>query len=263
MSKTDAVVLEPRIQRLLAQSVLIAALATIPVIVIEQTSVSAPWKTVGEVLNWCTWLVFVAESLAMAVLNKGRRSWARGHVIEIALVILTPPIFPAGLQSLRAVRILRLLRLIRVPKLMRGLFSPTGLQFASFLALLTVVGGGAAFEAAERSKQSVSFGDGLWWALSTITTVGYGDISPKTGLGRVIGAVVMIVGIGFIALLTGALAQRFVQNDTAQVDDKLGDLTSLDAEIAVELGELRKQLNRVEILLSKRPPVSIEPIQTS
>jgi voltage-gated potassium channel len=250
-------------QRLLSQAVLVAAIGTIPVIVIEQTSVSTPWKTVGEALNWCTWLVFVTETFVMLVLNNGRRRWARGHVIEIALVILTPPIFPAGLQSLRAVRILRLLRLIRVPKLMRGLFSPTGLQFASFLALLTVVGGGAAFEAAERSKQSVSFGDGLWWAMSTITTVGYGDISPETGLGRMIGAVVMIVGIGFIALLTGALAQRFVENDTAQVDEKLGDLTALDAEIAVELGQLRTQLDRVEMLLSKRAPVSSEPIQTT
>ena len=241
-----------RAQHVLSHAVLIAAVATIPVVVLEQTDVSQSWKTAGNVLNWCTWLVFASESFVMLVIVNGRRRWARQHIIEIAIVILTPPIFPAGLQSLRAVRMLRLLRLIRVPQLMRGLFSPTGVQFAAFLALLTVVGGGAAFEAAERSKQAVSFGDGLWWAMTTITTVGYGDISPKTGLGRVVGAVVMIVGIGFIALLTGSLAQRFVQVDAEHMGEQLGDLTAIDVEVAAELGQLRKQLDRVEMLLASR-----------
>jgi Ion channel len=55
-------------------------------------------------------------------------------------------------------------------------------------------------------KRHRSTWDGVWWAVTTMTTVGYGDITPRTNYGRVVAIVVMLVGIGFIALLTGALA---------------------------------------------------------
>jgi voltage-gated potassium channel len=237
-----------RAERTLAYPVLIAALATIPIIVIEQASVGSTWKTIGSVLNWCSWLIFAGEAAVMLALVSNRRRWAREHVIELALVVLTPPVLPAGLQSLRAVRLLRLLRLVRVPQLMRGLFSLTGLRFAAFLALLTVVAGGAAYEAAERKEQSVSYGDGVWWALTTITTVGYGDISPKTDLGRIVGGLVMVVGIGFIALLTGAVAQRFLRPDVTEAEE-VSQLVAGD--IAEQLVDLRAQLERIEAALIK------------
>jgi len=55
-----------------------------------------------------------------------------------------------------------------------------------------------------------SFGDGLWWSVVTTTTVGYGDISPATGLGRLVAAVLMIVGIGTIGMITGSIATFFI-----------------------------------------------------
>jgi voltage-gated potassium channel len=182
----------------------------------------------------------------MIAASQDRRRWARGHLVELLLVVVTPPVLPAGLQSLRMVRLLRLVRLTRVPQLMRGLLSLDGLRFAAFVALLTVVAGGAAFEAAERGKQSVSFGDGLWWAMTTITTVGYGDVRPTTGLGRIVGAIVMIVGIGFIALLTGAIAQRFLTPDVVRAERE-SELAAVD--VAARLADVSRRLDRIEAAL--------------
>jgi len=76
----------------------------------------------------------------------------------------------------------------------------------------------------------------MWWAISTMTTVGYGDYAPVTGGGRIIAAGVMLVGIGFVAFLTAAVAQRFV----AQIEEPkpeweesvLNDLREIKARLA-------------------------------
>jgi voltage-gated potassium channel len=56
----------------------------------------------------------------------------------------------------------------------------------------------------------------VWWAIVTVTTVGYGDTYPQTDVGRMIAIVVMFVGIGFIAILTGAAAERFLREQRAE-----------------------------------------------
>ncbi|MEJ7825667.1 MAG: potassium channel family protein [Solirubrobacteraceae bacterium] len=62
--------------------------------------------------------------------------------------------------------------------------------------------------------------DGVWWATTTVTTVGYGDIVPQTNGGRVIAIVVMVVGNRFIALLTAAAAERFLRSEQAERREK-------------------------------------------
>ena len=64
-----------------------------------------------------------------------------------------------------------------------------------------------------------SFFDALWWALATITTVGYGDIFPVTVAGRIVGGFTMIVGISTFALVTAKIAQFLVRPDATSTDD--------------------------------------------
>ena len=83
-------------------------------------------------------------------------------------------------------------------------------------------------------------GDGIWWALVTITTVGYGDITPVTTLGRVVASSLMLLGLGLIATITAIVSAKFIQNF---VDHHTNDdvLEKLD-EIQLELDDLKKKL---------------------
>ncbi len=81
--------------------------------------------------------------------------------------------------------------------------------------------------------QVKTFGDGIWWALVTITTVGYGDITPLTTLGRVVAGLLMLLGLGLIATITAIVSAKFIQNyvDGHTNDDVLDKLQELEAEI--------------------------------
>lgn len=113
------------------------------------------------------------------------------------VIVRTPPILPPDLQSLRVLRLLRLLRLVRLASLVCRFLSLKGLRFAAVGTLVVALGGAAAFQAAE-DAQGVSFGDPLWWAVATMTTVGCGDVYPQSALGRVVGVMVMLVGSSFM-----------------------------------------------------------------
>ena len=107
--------------------------------------------------------------------------------------ILTPPFLPASLQAARVFRLLRLLRILRLGILARRFLSTEGIRDAAVLTAMTVLGGGAAYAAVEKA-QHLSVWDGVWWAIVTVTTVGYGDTYPHTHAGRIIAIVVMFVG---------------------------------------------------------------------
>ena len=85
-----------------------------------------------------------------------------------------------------------------------------------------------------------NLGDGIWWALVTITTVGYGDITTVTTLGRVVASSLMLLGLGLIATITAIVSAKFIQNF---VDHHTNDdvLEKLD-EMQLELDDIKKKL---------------------
>ena len=78
-----------------------------------------------------------------------------------------------------------------------------------------------------------SYSDGLWWALVTITTVGYGDITPLTSVGRLVASALMFLGLGLIASLTAVVSVKFIQNfvDHHTNDDVLEKLDEMQKDI--------------------------------
>jgi voltage-gated potassium channel len=218
----------------------VAAGLVIPALVIEaDAGADNGWQQVAVALNWLIWTIFAAEFITLIVLAPDRRAWLKHHRLDTAIVVLTPPFAPAALQGFRALRLLRLLRLVRTARLLRQVLSPEGIGFVGVAAALLVVVGGATFASVE-PQQNLSSWDGVWWATTTVTTVGYGDISPQTDVGRIIAIVVMFAGIGFVALLTAALAQTVIGT------------RSTDPAVVERLDAIASRLDRLEDTLRSR-----------
>jgi len=143
------------------------------------------------------------------------------------LAIAPSMLFMAGFdfRLLRIFRLLRLFKLMRYSPALASLGSVLYLERRALFATLVIMLGLSAFAATimynlERHAQPEVFGtipDSLWWALSTLTTVGYGDVVPVTGAGRFFGAIVMIFGVGMYALPIGIIASGFA-NEIHQRD---------------------------------------------
>ncbi len=86
---------------------LLAAVITIPVTILELLTVPEPLRTVAEVLNWLIWVVFLTELVVMLVVVPSKRDWLRRHLVDLAIVALTPPFLASVVQSARVLRLLR------------------------------------------------------------------------------------------------------------------------------------------------------------
>lgn len=223
---------------------LVAAVLTIPVTILQLLPPADPWRTIADVLNWAIWLAFAAEAITMLAVGPSKSRWLRDHPLEVAIVVLTPPFLTSVVQSVRVLRLLRLLRFLRLAPLVRALYSAEGLRYAALLTGLTALAGGVAFA----SVENTSMGNGLYWVITTMTTVGYGDMTPKTPEGKAIAIAVMLVGIGFATLVIGAAAQRFV-NPPVQKPEVL-----TDADLLTQVSEISARLKRIEDALQHRRP---------
>jgi voltage-gated potassium channel len=243
--------MDSRSQRVAARFeplVLVAAILTIPAVLLAQGHPAEPWRTVGSVADWVIWSVFALELVVMLAVVPSRRAWLREHPLEVAIVLLTPPFLFAALQSIRVLRVLRLLRLFRFAPMARRMFSVEGVRYAALISVLVLISGAEAFSSAEK----VSVGDSMYWAITTMTTVGYGDIHPEHTTGKVIACVLMLVGIGFVAIITGAIAQRFLSREVGEVEEAVETVEQVDAYILREVREISQRLRALETAVQRR-----------
>jgi voltage-gated potassium channel len=219
------------------------ALLVIPVVLVEESHAPHGLKVAATATNWVIWAAFLAELALVLVAAERKVDAVRAYWLELLIVIVTPPFFPHVLASLRLARLLRLLRLMRL-----GLFgarairaehvlaSRTGFRYLALMTAFLVATAGAVISVVD-STDIPNVGTGMWWAIVTVTTVGYGDVYPKTTAGRIIGSLLMLAGIGFISLLTATIASRFVASDDEE-DKRLDDLIDAVRRIEDRLDQL-------------------------
>ncbi|MDI1464111.1 ion transporter [Catellatospora sp. KI3] len=228
--------------------------ARVPIIL----SAVLPLIIVPEQGNWVavavgvgSWLVFLADFLVHQRLMVNYLGTHLGR-FDLAIVVLTAPWFLlAGAPAAGFVVVLRLARLGRLiiaTKGVRRLFARLG-RVAIIAAAVLFVGAAMAYYAEHPTNpEFATFGDSLWWATVTLTTVGYGDIVPITTAGRFDGAAIMFMGVALLGLLAGSLASFFglepeqaAAEPTASNDSVLNELSLLRAEVR-ELRALTRRL---------------------
>jgi voltage-gated potassium channel len=225
--------------------ILVATLAMIPVLIVEYDTTSAGWHTFAVAANWAIWAIFAAELIFVLWVAPNKRLALRAHWLDAAIVVVTAPLYGRLLSSLRLVRLARLMRLVRAVVVIsralqaeRRLTTASAVRFTALATVFLVVVAGAVQNTVDEGEFK-SFWDGVWWAFVTVTTVGYGDLYPTTVVGRVVGIVLMLTGIGFLAVLTATVSSAFVKSD--RQDESSSILEALQ-RLETEIAEIKTRL---------------------
>ena len=182
-------------------------------------------------IMYALWAAFAIDYVARLILADQRTQWFFRHLLDLAIVVIP------------FLRPLRMLRLVVIVGALQRAFGDANrgriVIFTTFSVVLMVYAASLTVLDAERSAPGAhitNFGDAVWWACTTITTVGYGDFEPITPLGRLIAVLLMVGGIALIGMVTATVAtwivQRVAEEDSAHQAATAGQINELHAEIA-------------------------------
>lgn len=225
-----------RIERFTDLPLLILALALVPLLIVPAVvTVRPPWDDAILVADWAIWAVFAADFGVKLAVAPRRVEFLRRHWLE-GLMVLLP-----FLRPLRALRVLRLARVAVAlgfnVQVIRDILAQRGTKVIVAAVVGTLVIGATLAYLAERGEPGAtitSFGDAIWWAAVTMTTVGYGDVYPTTPMGRGVAVALMLFGIAALSALTATVAAFLVRESREETTlaDVLAELRALREEVA-------------------------------
>ncbi len=223
--------------------VLVVAVVSLLLVVLE-TFLHIPPQALSvlRTVDTLSCLVFLAD----VFVRWRREGYAAQYWRWAWLDVLASIPFEPAFRSLQAIRIYRFVRLFRVLKKLNTLTHGTSLNEKLLalpgVALVMVLFSTMLIVEVERAAPNATIrtgGDALWWALTTVTTVGYGDTFPVTGEGRLIAAVLMLVGIALFGSMSAIITSKLIlPKETRDHEELRKEIRELHAEIK----ELRRQL---------------------
>lgn len=185
------------------------------------------------------WVAFVVDYVARLYLSRNRAQFVVRNPFDLAAVLL--PI-------LRPLRLLRLITVLGVLNRHVGgsLRGRVVVYITGATTLVLFVASLAVLETEREAPDAsiTSFGDALWWALTTVTTVGYGDHFPVTARGRLVAAALMVGGIALLGVVTATFASWLIDR-VAEVEEESAAATQRDIRaLTAEVAELRAMLTQ-------------------
>lgn len=219
--------------RLFNVVLLITILASVATILIE--SIAAIREEYGltlRIIEWLFTIIFTIEYIARLWTIKNKRRYIFSFFGVIDLLSILPSyvgLFVTGTQSLMVIRSLRLLRIFRIFKLSRYVGEGQNLAralkssqhkitvFLVFILTSVVIAGTIMYLIEGPAHGFTSIPVSIYWAVVTMTTVGYGDIAPQTPLGQTIASVIMIMGYGIIAVPTGIVSAEMISLKKSEI----------------------------------------------
>jgi len=209
--------------------VLLIVSILVSVVMVMLDSVNTIQKTYGQILlagEWLFTILFTIEYL-LRLLSVGRPlAYATSFFGVVDLLAILPTylsIFIPGAQYFLIIRLLRVLRIFRILKLVQYLGEASLLMqalrasrrkiivFLLVVLILVTIFGSLIYLIEDPKDGYTSIPKSIYWSIVTLTTVGYGDISPKTSLGQALSALIMIIGYGIIAVPTGIVTVELAQ----------------------------------------------------
>jgi voltage-gated potassium channel len=223
--------------------VFLAAYAT-PIL---RPDLASPWPKICQLVTWAAWALFVVDYVARLVLSRDRAGFVRANLLDLAVI---------ALPVLRPLRMLRLVALLSVLNRYVGgsLRGRVAVYVSASTSVVLFVASVAVLDA-ERGAEGATittFGEASWWAMTTVTTVGYGDRFPVTAGGRFIAGGLMLSGIALLGIVTASLAS-WLLDKVREVEAHAQAATRADmATLTAEVRALRQELAERDPAVSGR-----------
>lgn len=214
-----------------------------------------------EQVDYVIWLIFAIDYIIRLAIAKDKFYFVKANIIDLISILPFDVLF----QGIRAVKFIRLLYMVRVfiyltrvYKRLSAILVTNDFHHILWFTFVTIFIGATAIAFIE----DMNIGDALWWSFVTTTTVGYGDIAPQSVWGRIVAVVLMIVGIGFISMLTGTISVFFISHQKAlayrdehiqQIIAKLENFSELSEEDIDDIYAVLIALKRNRQQVKKRP----------
>jgi voltage-gated potassium channel len=191
-------------------------------------------------ISWIVWGLFILDYVVRLYLASNRWQWFVQHLLDFAIV---------ALPLVRPLRLLRMLVLIEVlQKAIGDAFRGRIVVYTVSGVILLIYTASLAVFDKERYLHGAtinSFGKAVWWSITTVTTVGYGDVYPVTNTGRVIAVLLMIGGISLVGVVTAALASWIIERVAEEE-------TVIQAANVAHIEELRSEIRELSQQLRER-----------
>lgn len=203
-------------------------------------------KSVSRLTDMIVWGFFVIEWVTLTIFVDKRIRYISGNWLNLAIIIIGSQVLWADVQYIIALRTARLLvMLVMYVTLLDSILaalSKNRLGVTLVVSFFIVLIAGILISGFDPAVKSPI--EGIWWAWVTVTTVGYGDIVPSSLLGKLIGGVLILMGVGLFTMLTASFSAFIISRESAELESKE------DRAIRI-LKDIHKRLDRIEAKLEK------------